>query len=65
MPSLKLAKRSAAFEAIKQLYNIGELNDNLFPVNRLICLDRYKEVYFGTWKDFENGSFSFAIKRIS
>lgn len=49
MPTSKLAKRSAAFEAIKQLYYRGELTDNLMPINRTKCLDKYKDVYFHTW----------------
>ncbi|XP_031624659.1 endoribonuclease Dicer-like [Contarinia nasturtii] len=56
MPTSKLAKRSAAFEAIKQLYYFGELTDNLMPINRNKCLDKYKDVYFRTWNDFKHES---------
>lgn len=55
MPTLKWAKRSAAFEAIKKLYDNGELSDNLMPYNRQKCLERFDEVYFKTWTDYRNG----------
>lgn len=55
MPSLKGAKRSAAFETIKKLYAIGELTDRLMPVNREICLKRYEQVYFKHWSHFKMG----------
>lgn len=55
LPTLKLAKRSAAFEAIKQLYHAGELSENLLPINRQKCLDKYKETYFKEWSQFEDG----------
>lgn len=55
MPTLKLAKRSAAFEAIKKLYDYGELSENLMPYSRQKCLERYDDVYFKTWTEFKNG----------
>lgn len=55
MPTLKLAKRSAAFEAIKKLYEYGELSENLMPYNRQKCLERFDKVYFDTWTEFKNG----------
>lgn len=55
LPSLKLAKRSAAFETIKQLYHAGELSDNLLPISRKKCLEKYEETYFKEWSQFEDG----------
>lgn len=55
LPSLKLAKRSAAFEAIKALHKIGDLSDNLLPIRGQKCVDKYKDEYFRTWHQFENG----------
>lgn len=55
MPNLKLAKRSAAFEAIKQLHQLGELTGNLLPINRQKCLDLYRNVYFKSWDQFPDG----------
>lgn len=56
LPSLKLAQRSAAFEAIKQLHQCGELSENLLPINRQKCLANFKEVYFKSWEGFPNGN---------
>lgn len=55
LPSLKVAKRSAAFEAIKKLYCCGELSENLLPIKGQKCLDKFKDVYFKTWQQFDGG----------
>lgn len=57
MPSLKLAKRSAAFKAIKKLYDCGELSESLKPFDDQERLERYNDVYFKTWAnaEFQNG----------
>lgn len=57
MPSLKWAKRSAAFEAIELLYNFGELSENLLPFSKQKCLERYEDVYFKPWTAFRNGMY--------
>ncbi|XP_031635095.1 endoribonuclease dcr-1-like [Contarinia nasturtii] len=53
MPNTKLAKRSAAFEAVKRLHIVGELSDHLEPITQNICLEKYKDIYFKTWNQFE------------
>lgn len=55
MPHLKIAKRSAAFEAIKRLHGCGELSDNLLPINKRKCLEIYTDRYFKTWNQFKDG----------
>lgn len=55
MPNSKLAKKSAAFEAVKKLHLAGELTDHLKPVTKKICIDKYKDIYFNTWKQFDAG----------
>lgn len=55
LPSLKLAQRSAAFEAIKKLYNCRELSENLLPINKQKCLENFKSIYFKSWEQFESG----------
>lgn len=66
MPNLKLAKRSAAFEAIKQLHRMGELTDNLMPINRQKCLDLNRDTYFKSWDQFPDGKrFELIIQVIS
>lgn len=69
MPTLKMAKRSAALEACKELHKIGALNDHLYPVNTFKCLENQKEIYFKIWnsQEFRNGInslFKFTIKSI-
>lgn len=51
MPNLKIAKRSAAFEAIKQLHQYKELTDNLMPLGSKKCVERYFDQYFNHWND--------------
>lgn len=60
MPTLKLAKRSAAFEVCKELHKKGGLNDHLLPVSQLNCLKMHKDEYFKVWNDpeFRNGESS-------
>lgn len=57
LPSLKLAKRGAAFVAIKKLYECGQLSEHLMPYKGEKCLERFDEVYFNTWDNFKNGIF--------
>lgn len=49
MPSMTLAERSAALEAIKRLYEIGALDDHLLP-----CLDDDKDDIMKHNHDFFN-----------
>lgn len=55
MPALKLAKRAAAFQAIKRLYEAGELTENLMPYKGDKCLEQFTDTYFNAWKQFPNG----------
>lgn len=59
MPNVKIAKRSAAFNACVELYKNGELNDNLLPISNKKCLDRVKDIYFNHWNsdEFKNGMY--------
>lgn len=61
LPSLRDAKASAAFKAIKKLYQLGELNEHFLPINRETCLEKYKDVYFSKWNQFNDGKFIFFI----
>lgn len=53
MANVKMAKRSAAFEACKKLYEMGELNDHLIPIDSKRQLANVSEIYFRHWKQFE------------
>lgn len=55
MPSLKLAKRHAAFKACKQLYLNGELSENLLPIDSTKKIDEIKDIYFKHWENFVEG----------
>ncbi|XP_055377203.1 endoribonuclease dcr-1 [Condylostylus longicornis] len=52
MPTIKWAKRSAAFKACIMLYQKGELNDHLLPVSRKQCLDYHQSIYFKEWQKY-------------
>lgn len=54
MNNVKLAKRSAAFNACKKLYEQGELNEYLIPVDSKRKLDNLSDVYFKHWNDFKD-----------
>lgn len=56
MSNVKLAKRSAAFEACRKLYDAGELNDHLIPIDSKRQLANVSEMYFRHWKQFEEVS---------
>ncbi|XP_062563406.1 endoribonuclease Dcr-2-like [Armigeres subalbatus] len=56
MTNIKLAKRSAAFNACKRLYENKELNEHLIPIDSKRQLDDLQDVYFKHWKDFEEDS---------
>lgn len=56
MPNLKMAKCSAALEAIKQLHACGELSDRLKPIKSDKCIELYAELYFKSWKEFKYGN---------
>lgn len=56
MPSLKLARRSASYNAVKRLYDCGELTENLKPFDTDERLDRFDNVYFKTWTDYKQGT---------
>ncbi|XP_046601014.1 endoribonuclease Dicer isoform X4 [Neodiprion lecontei] len=52
MPSIKLAKRSAALNCCKELHHIGELTDNLLPVTVDLILEDV-DYLFPLWIDEE------------
>lgn len=52
MWNIKLAKRSAAFNACKKLYENGELNEHLIPIDSKYQLNHLEDVYFKHWKKF-------------
>ncbi|XP_046434103.1 endoribonuclease Dicer isoform X3 [Neodiprion fabricii] len=52
MPSIKLAKRSAALNCCKELHRIGELTDNLLPVTVDLILEDV-DYLFPLWIDEE------------
>lgn len=53
MPSLKLAKRSAAFKACVKLYEQKALNEYAMPVNSIKCMALQKDIYFNVWNSPE------------
>lgn len=55
MPSLKLARRSASYNAVKKLYDSGELTENLKPFDREERIERLDDVYFKTWTNYKQG----------
>lgn len=59
MPSEKMAKRSAAFNACVQLHKNGEFNDNLMPINSKRCLDAVGDLYFKHWEQYGDGMCKF------
>lgn len=55
MPSLKMAKRSAALKACVALYRNKELNDNLMPITAKRCIEDVNDLYFSVWNKYPNG----------
>lgn len=51
-PTTKLAKRSAALNAIKELHQKGELNDHLLPINKKRLMENVHDIYFKHWNEF-------------
>lgn len=64
MKNIKLAKRSAAFNACKKLYENGELTDYLIPIDSKLQLQSLSSVYFKHWNDFGDGEFLLMLKCI-
>ncbi|XP_058829652.1 endoribonuclease Dcr-2 [Topomyia yanbarensis] len=60
MRNIKLAKRSAAFNACKRLYENGELNDYLIPIDPKRKLDNLSNIYFSHWKEFADDNVKLA-----
>lgn len=56
MDTIRLAKRSAAFKACKQLYLNGELGETLLPIDSTKKMLDLKEIYFQHWENFEEGN---------
>ena len=38
MPTKRIADKSAALEAIKKLHKVGELNERLLPISKMVDL---------------------------
>jgi endoribonuclease Dicer len=52
--NVKLAKQHAAFKACIKLYEHGELNDNLVPIDEKQKVEQYTEEYFSHWEDYKS-----------
>lgn len=50
--NVKIAKRHAAFKACIALYEAGELNDNLVPVDATSKVEECNADYFEHWKEY-------------
>lgn len=50
--NVKLAKQQAAFKACIQLYEHGELNDNLVPIDKNQKIELHDDEYFTHWESF-------------
>lgn len=51
--NVKLAKQHAAFKACIMLYNEGELNESLTPVDEKEKVEHVQSDYFPHWKEYE------------
>ncbi|XP_058065464.1 endoribonuclease Dcr-2 [Anopheles bellator] len=56
MKNVKNAKRSAAFNACKKLYEAGELNLHLLPVSMKDKVSEYNDQYFQHWRSLNVAS---------
>ena len=54
MVNVKLAKQHAAFKACKILYEAGELNDNLVPIDPKAKVEMFAEEYFPHWEKYKD-----------
>lgn len=61
MPTVRLAKFSAAHKACKLLYEYGELSENLMPMNAYRCLSSVSDTYFRHWNEPVKGMFNFNV----
>ena len=52
--NIRLAKQHAAFLACKQLYENGELNDNLVPIDDKQKIEMHNDEYFPHWEAYSN-----------
>lgn len=50
--NVRLAKQNAAFKACISLYECGELNDNLIPVDTKEKIEQYHDTYFPHWEKY-------------
>lgn len=55
MKNLKLAKQSAAFNACKRLFEVGELNMYLLPIATKDKVEELSEQYFKHWRKMSDG----------
>uniref|UniRef100_A0A182PZN5 Dicer-2 n=1 Tax=Anopheles farauti TaxID=69004 RepID=A0A182PZN5_9DIPT len=56
MRKLRLAKQSAAFNACKRLYEVGELNMFLLPVTSNAKVEELSDQYFNHWRKMSEES---------
>lgn len=49
MPTIRLARCSAAFKACKMLYEFGELSENLLPITKQQKFNEVIPFYFSHW----------------
>lgn len=52
MSNVKTAKQHAAFKACIMLYENGELNDNLVPIDVNQKVEQYHHEYFAHWEEY-------------
>lgn len=52
MRNIKMAKQHAAFLACIQLFENGELDDNLLPVDSKKKIEQHHDEYFAHWKKY-------------
>jgi endoribonuclease Dicer len=55
MPSKKMAKRAVALETCKRLHQLGELNENLLPVEHKDTVEACAELFPLYKEEEENG----------
>lgn len=52
--NVKLAKQNAAFKACVALYQHGELNEFLVPIDDKEKIEKYHHEYFSHWEDYKD-----------
>ena len=52
MKNIKMAKQHAAFLACIQLFENGDLDDNLLPIDSYKKIEQHHDEYFAHWKKY-------------